>query len=183
MVSDFGLSRSITHEKTYLTTLVQGTFGYLDPGYFRSGQFADKSDVYAFGVVLAELLTGEKVICSSRSEASLATHFSLAMKQNYLFEILDKVILDDGQKEEILAVARLAKICLKLGGKKRPTMKEIAADLDQLRRTMEQPSLQRTCQDNCSVSGRSYSYASTSAVTEEYVLEDQDFPKPYGMAT
>ncbi|RVW66776.1 Wall-associated receptor kinase 5 [Vitis vinifera] len=183
VVSDFGLSRSITHEKTHLTTLVQGTFGYLDPGYFRSGQFTDKSDVYAFGVVLAELLTGEKVICSSRSEASLATHFRLAMKQNYLFEILDKVILDDGQKEEILAVARLAKICLKLGGKKRPTMKEIAADLDQLRRTMEQPSLQRTCQDNCSVSGRSYSYASTSAVTEEYVLEDQDFPKPYGMAT
>ncbi|KAL6332304.1 hypothetical protein AAG906_004867 [Vitis piasezkii] len=183
VVSDFGLSRSITHEKTHLTTLVQGTFGYLDPGYFRSGQFTDKSDVYAFGVVLAELLTGEKVICSSRSEASLATHFRLAMKQNYLFEILDKVILDDGQKEEILAVARLAKICLKLGGKKRPTMKEIAADLDQLRRTMEQPSLQRTCQDNCSVSGRSYSYASTSVVTEEYVLEDQDFPKPYGMTT
>ncbi|KAJ9691229.1 hypothetical protein PVL29_013416 [Vitis rotundifolia] len=183
VVSDFGLSRSITHEKTHLTTLVQGTFGYLDPEYFRSGQFTDKSDVYAFGVVLAELLTGEKVICSSRSEESLVTHFRLAMKQNCLFEILDKVILDEGQKEEILGVARLAKICLKLGGKKRPTMKEIAADLDRLRRTVEQKSLQRTCQDNCSVSVRSYSHASTSAVTEEYVLEDEDFPKLYRMTT
>ena len=183
VVSDFGLSRSITHEKTHLTTLVQGTFGYLDPEYFRSGQFTDKSDVYAFGVVLAELLTGEKVICSSRSEESLATHFRLAMKQNCLFEILDKVILDEGQKEEILAVARLTKICLKLGGKKRPTMKEIAADLDRLRRTVEQQSLQRTCQDNSSVSVRSYTYASTSAVTEEYILEDEDYPKPYRMTT
>ncbi|RVW30817.1 hypothetical protein CK203_106531 [Vitis vinifera] len=45
---------------------------------------------------------------------------------------------------------------------------EIAADLHQLRRTMKQPSLKQTCQDNCPVSGRhSFSSASTSAVTEE----------------
>ncbi|RVW81539.1 Wall-associated receptor kinase 2 [Vitis vinifera] len=55
-----------------------------------------------------------------------------------------------------------------LSGKKRPAMKEIAADLHQLRRTMKQPSLKQTCQDNCPVSGRhSFSSASTSAVTEE----------------
>ncbi|XP_034698591.1 wall-associated receptor kinase 5-like [Vitis riparia] len=172
VVSDFGLSRSIAHEKTHLSTLVQGTFGYLDPEYFRSGQFTDKSDVYGFGMILAELLTGEKVICSSRSEESLAIHFRLAMKQNFLFEILDKVIVNEGQEKEILAVAKIAKRCLKLSGKKRPAMKEIAADLHQLRRTMKQPSLKQTCQDNCPVSGRySFSSASTSAVTEEYALQ------------
>eukprot|EP00261_Vitis_vinifera_P023717 XP_010655761.2 PREDICTED: wall-associated receptor kinase-like 22 [Vitis vinifera] len=172
VVSDFGLSRSIAHEKTHLSTLVQGTFGYLDPEYFRSGQFTDKSDVYGFGMILAELLTGEKVICSSRSEESLAIHFRLAMKQNFLFEILDKVIVNEGQEKEILAVAKIAKRCLKLSGKKRPAMKEMAADLHQLRRTMKQPSLKQTCQDNCPVSGRySFSSASTSAVTEEYALQ------------
>ncbi|RVW30820.1 Wall-associated receptor kinase-like 22 [Vitis vinifera] len=172
VISDFGLSRSIAHEKTHLSTLVQGTFGYLDPEYFRSGQFTDKSDVHGFGIILAELLTGEKVICSSRSEESLAIHFRLAMKQNFLFEILDKVIVNEGQEKEILAVAKIAKRCLKLSGKKRPAMKEIAADLNQLRRTMKQPSLKQTCQDNCPVSGRySFSSASTSAVTEEYALQ------------
>ncbi|XP_034697224.1 wall-associated receptor kinase 2-like [Vitis riparia] len=145
VVSDFGLSRSIAPEKTHLSTLVQGTFGYLDPEYFRSGQFTDKSDVYGFGMILAELLSGEKVICSSRSEESLAIHFRLAMKQNFLFEILDKVIVSEGQEKEILAVAKIAKRCLKLSGKKRPAMKEIAADLHQLRRTMKQPSLKQTC--------------------------------------
>ncbi|WJZ96941.1 hypothetical protein VitviT2T_015582 [Vitis vinifera] len=84
----------------------------------------------------------------------------------------DKVIVNEGQEKEILAVAKIAKRCLKLSGKKRPAMKEIAADLHQLRRTMKQPSLQQTCQDNCPVSGRySFSSASTSAVTEEYALQ------------
>ena len=116
VISDFGLSRSIAHEKTHLSTLVQGTFGYLDPEYFRSGQFTDRSDVYGFGIILAELLTGEKVICSSRSEESLAVHFRLAMKQNCLYEILDKVIANEGQEKEILAVAKIAKRCLTLNG-------------------------------------------------------------------
>ncbi|PIA35626.1 hypothetical protein AQUCO_03500172v1 [Aquilegia coerulea] len=135
-VSDFGISRSVPIEATHLTTLVQGTFGYLDPEYFHSGQFTDKSDVYSFGVVLVELLTGQKPISFSRSEEekNLAMHFISSIKQDRLHEILETLVLNEAGKEEIFVVAKLAKRCLKLLGKKRPTMKEVTVELEGLRR-------------------------------------------------
>ncbi|XP_043811040.1 putative wall-associated receptor kinase-like 11 [Manihot esculenta] len=134
-VSDFGTSKSIAIDQTHVTTRIQGTFGYLDPEYFQSSQFTEKSDVYSFGVVLVELLTGQKPISSMRSieERSLATYFLLSMEENRLFEILDARVLKEGAKEDIVAVAKLAKRCLNLNGKKRPTMKAIVMELERIR--------------------------------------------------
>ncbi|KAI8028023.1 Wall-associated receptor kinase-like 1 [Camellia lanceoleosa] len=131
-VSDFGTSRSVAVDQTHLTTLVQGTFGYLDPEYFQSSQFTEKSDVYSFGVVVVELLTGQKAISSTRSQEgrSLATYFIQSMEENRLLDILDPKILKDGRREEIMVVAHLANRCLNLNGKKRPSMKEVAVELE-----------------------------------------------------
>ncbi|KAF5457935.1 hypothetical protein F2P56_022006, partial [Juglans regia] len=120
-VADFGISRFVAIDQTHLSTLVHGTFGYVDPEYFRSSQFTDKSDVYSFGVVLAELLTGEKAISSSgtRDTKSLAAFFVSSMEGNNLFDILDNRILKEAEKEKLLAVANLAKRCLNLNGKER----------------------------------------------------------------
>ncbi|TYJ17000.1 hypothetical protein E1A91_A09G020300v1 [Gossypium mustelinum] len=131
-VSDFGTSRSVALEQTHLTTRVQGTFGYMDPEYFRSSQFTEKSDVYSFGVVLIELLTGQKPISVEQSEPvrSLVSYFLDSMQENSLFNILDPVVVKDGPEQEIIVVALLAKRCLNLIGKKRPTMKQVAMELE-----------------------------------------------------
>ncbi|KAL1151159.1 hypothetical protein V6Z11_A09G021900 [Gossypium hirsutum] len=131
-VSDFGTSRSVALEQTHLTTRVQGTFGYMDPEYFRSSQFTEKSDVYSFGVVLIELLTGKKPISVEQSESvrSLVSYFLQSMQENSLFNILDPMVVKDGPEKEIIGVALLAKRCLNLNGKKRPTMKQVAMELE-----------------------------------------------------
>ncbi|KAK2631696.1 hypothetical protein EUGRSUZ_L02564 [Eucalyptus grandis] len=121
-VADFGTSKSITIDQTHVTTKVHGTVGYLDPEFFRTSQFTDKSDVYSFGVVLVELLTREKPICELRAEEGrcLATYFIILMEENRL----------SWEKEEINAVSNLAKRCLNLKGRYRPTMKEVAMELE-----------------------------------------------------
>ncbi|KAL0396743.1 UNVERIFIED_CONTAM: Wall-associated receptor kinase-like 8 [Sesamum calycinum] len=138
-VSDFGTSRSVAIDQTHLTTRVLGTFGYLDPEYFQSSQFTEKSDVYSFGVVMVELLTGEKAISSVRAEVgkSLATHFLHSMEEDHLFDILNPRVLKEGRREEVVAIAELARRCLDLNGKKRPTMKEVAVELEGIQQLKE----------------------------------------------
>lgn len=134
-IADFGTSRTVALDQTHVTTLVQGTFGYLDPEYFQSSQFTDKSDVYSFGVVLAELLTGQKPVFSTQANEgrSLAICFIISMENNQLFDILDAPVKEQGRAEEITAVANLARRCLNLKGRKRPTMKEVVIELEGIR--------------------------------------------------
>ncbi|XP_054790862.1 wall-associated receptor kinase-like 22 [Prosopis cineraria] len=136
-VSDFGTSRSVPNDQTHLTTVVQGTFGYIDPEYFQSSQFTDKSDVYSFGVVLVELITGRKPITFSEENQgqNLVAEFISLMKKDQVFEILDARVVREGKKEDLLGIANLALRCLKLNRKKRPTMREVSTELEALRKT------------------------------------------------
>ncbi|XP_060202159.1 putative wall-associated receptor kinase-like 16 [Lycium barbarum] len=137
-VADFGASRLIPLGQTHIATLVQGTLGYLDPEYFRTSQLTEKSDVYSFGVVLAELLTGMKPISRDRNDEddkiNLAEYFVLSMRKNQLFQILDRRVVREGSLEQLQKVAELVKSCLKLLGEDRPTMKEVASELESLRK-------------------------------------------------
>ncbi|CAN6845797.1 unnamed protein product [Brassica oleracea] len=138
-VSDFGTSRSISIDQTHLTTHVAGTLGYLDPEYFQTSQFTDKSDVYGFGVVLVELITGEKPFSVMWAEESrgLASYFFEAMKENRVLDIVDSRIKEECKPEQVLAMAKLARRCLSLKGKKRPSMREVSSDLEKIRSSLE----------------------------------------------
>ncbi|RZC66297.1 hypothetical protein C5167_009988 [Papaver somniferum] len=136
-VSDFGASRLNTLGQTQIDTLVQGTLGYLDPEYFHTSQLTDKSDVYSFGVVLVELLTGEKPLSPNRcvEQRSLASFFLYAMERNDVFKLIEPQVENEGSREHIIAVAELARRCLNMEGGRRPTMKQVVAELESLRKS------------------------------------------------
>ncbi|XP_042480670.1 putative wall-associated receptor kinase-like 16 [Macadamia integrifolia] len=140
-VSDFGASRLVPLDQTQISTLVQGTLGYLDPEYLQSSQLTEKSDVYSFGVVLVELLTGKKALYSDGpgKEINLAMHFVTSTKEGRVWDILDDQILIEDYKEQLHEVLRLAERCLRVTGEERPTMKEVAMELQGLSKYQRHP--------------------------------------------
>lgn len=132
-LSDFGTSRLVAIDQTHITTLVMGTFGYLDPEYVQSSQLTQKSDVYSFGVVLLELLTRQKAIRTTNEDRSLIYWFQSHMENSRLLDIIDPQILHEGSTKEFLTIANLAVQCLNLDGKKRPTMKEVQRSIEMVK--------------------------------------------------
>jgi serine/threonine protein kinase len=137
-VSDFGASRSVPFDHTHVTTLVQGTMGYLDPEYFHTSLLTEKSDVYSFGVVLDELLTGEMPVSFGRTEdhRNLATYFASMVNEGRLIQAVTPHLLAEAKLDELYLVAHLTRRCLNVKGEERPTMKEVALELEGLTNTV-----------------------------------------------
>ncbi|KAL8235223.1 hypothetical protein R6Q59_021323 [Mikania micrantha] len=142
-ISDFGLSKigPINQPSTYVNTLVRGTFGYLDPEYFQTGRLTRKSDVYAFGVVLFEVLCGKQAVDRGVDEEhwGLATWAQDSIKEGRLKQIVDPDLREIISPKCLKEFALLADRCLHSRPKQRPTMAEVVMGLESILALQEKP--------------------------------------------
>ncbi|MBA0847642.1 hypothetical protein Goshw_020878, partial [Gossypium schwendimanii] len=140
-LTDFGIAKSLCISKSHTSTYVMGTIGYIDPEYARTSRLTEKSDVYSYGIVLLELLTGRKPV---DNESSLH-HLILSKAANdAVMETIDPEITatckDLGAVKKVF---QLALLCTKRHPSDRPTMHEVTRVLVSLM-PLEPPAKQPT---------------------------------------
>ncbi|XP_062205508.1 probable serine/threonine-protein kinase PBL16 [Phragmites australis] len=144
-LSDFGLAKDgPVGEQSHVSTRVMGTYGYAAPEYVMTGHLTAMSDVYTYGVVLLELLTGRRSLDRSRppQEQALADWALpfLPHKKRVLAILDPRLGGDDGPTaRSVQKAAMLAYHCLNRNPKARPLMRDVVASLEPLQQPPEEP--------------------------------------------
>ncbi|XP_023769899.1 probable receptor-like serine/threonine-protein kinase At4g34500 [Lactuca sativa] len=131
-VADFGLSKLLDSDKSYVTTRVMGTFGYVSPDYASTGMLNEGSDVYSFGVLLMEIVTGKSPVDYSRppGEMNLVEWFKGMVGSRQGEELLDPKINVRPSPRALKRALLVCLRCIDMDASKRPKMGQIVHMLD-----------------------------------------------------
>ncbi|XP_039161995.1 cysteine-rich receptor-like protein kinase 42 [Eucalyptus grandis] len=129
-IADFGLARCLDPEKSHLSTGIAGTLGYMAPEYLVKGQLTEKADVYSFGVLVLEILSGRKNSIFGQASGSVLQSVWKQYKANSLAECIDPVLKGKFPVSEALNVLQIALLCTQASPDLRPSMSEVVEMLN-----------------------------------------------------
>ncbi|CAI9299354.1 unnamed protein product [Lactuca saligna] len=127
-ISDFGLAKIVKgKDMEAMTNRVIGTFGYMSPEYALDGLFSVKSDVFSFGVVMLEIVSGTKNTGFYQSQRSLSLlgHAWNLWREDKPFELMDKVLIESCNSSEVLKCINIGLLCVQGDPDDRPTMTKV----------------------------------------------------------
>ncbi|XP_042517748.1 cold-responsive protein kinase 1-like isoform X2 [Macadamia integrifolia] len=125
-IGDFGLAKLFPENITHISTRIAGTTGYLAPEYAMRGQLTKKADVYSFGVLMLEIISGRsstKVTWGGTQKLLLEWTWQL-YEEGKLLELLDQE-LGEFSEEEVLRYIKVALFCTQEAAGRRPTMTQV----------------------------------------------------------
>ncbi|CAL9081846.1 unnamed protein product, partial [Musa textilis] len=131
-LSDFGLARTVGMKETKCFTEVRGTIGYMDPEYMSNGNLTCASDIYSFGVVILQLLSGRKVI-----ELDIKARETLTRKakdvsagKRPLEDFVDPRLEGELNLEVFKSILNIAVLCVASSSKGRPTINDLVGEIE-----------------------------------------------------
>ncbi|KAG7976059.1 hypothetical protein I3843_06G129600 [Carya illinoinensis] len=134
-VADFGLAKLSQDNHTHVSTRIMGTFGYLAPEYASSGKLTEKSDVFSFGVMLLELITGRRPVDPSGDLEDSLVDWAIplcarAMEEGNYDELVDPRLENNYAPHEMARMVACAATSIRHSAKRRPKMSQIVRALE-----------------------------------------------------
>ncbi|CAK9218329.1 unnamed protein product [Sphagnum troendelagicum] len=134
-ITDFGLARLFSQDQSHLFTDVRvGTFGYMSPEYASYGELSTKVDVYSFGVLMLEIISGRKSIVNftstSPEQINLVKWAWILQKNKLLNDLIDQKMINTLVANEVQLVINVALLCVQKKATKRPVMSDALAMLE-----------------------------------------------------
>ncbi|CAJ2659529.1 unnamed protein product [Trifolium pratense] len=131
-ISDFGLAKLDEEDNTHISTRIAGTYGYMAPEYAMHGYLTDKADVYSFGIVALEIVSGRSnTLYRTKEEAYYLLDWAHMLKERGdLMELVDSRLGSDFNKKEALVVINSALLCTNVTSNLRPSMSSVVSILE-----------------------------------------------------
>ncbi|XP_061357604.1 G-type lectin S-receptor-like serine/threonine-protein kinase At1g67520 [Gastrolobium bilobum] len=131
-ISDFGIARMFTpHESEVNTNKIVGTIGYMSPEYLMEGVFSTKSDIYSFGVLLLEIVSGRKnkSFYTDERPLNLVGHAWELWKQGEVLQLMDPALTESFVEDEVLRCVHAGLLCVEEKVDDRPDMSNVISML------------------------------------------------------